>query len=206
MRVLRNRLQMRSPLLNKSSLLTQNSPTVSDRTDRSGFICWNNLWRRGCVPKSKDGVEVGKMNSQTTHRTFSSNAHETTRRLVLCIDDDPTSVLLRKCLLQQAGYDVIGCVTAKVGLRVFSTIEVHAVVVDYSMPELNGVEVAKSMRRLKPEVPIIMLSGHPIPPGDVDSTVDEYVVKGVPPEILLDKIGQLLNRAEQRRTPGLQAA
>ena len=46
------------------------------------------------------------------------------------------------------------------GLEVFSTQPVQAVILDYTMPGMNGGEVANRMRQTKPEIPILLLSAN----------------------------------------------
>jgi two-component SAPR family response regulator len=54
------------------------------------------------------------------------------------------------------------------------------------------------MREIKPDVPIVMLSGHLERPHDIDGNVDAYLVKGINPEALLNEIDRLLRLKEHR--------
>lgn len=81
------------------------------------------------------------------------------RKVVLCIDDGASGLAIRKLMLEEAGYEVATCCNGNQGLELFFTRPVHIVLLDYALPGLNGMEVAKLMREAKPEVPIIMLSG-----------------------------------------------
>jgi len=74
---------------------------------------------------------------------------------------------------------------------------VNIVVLDYAMPGLDGVEIARQMRQIKPDVPIIMFSGYPDPPVDSAAVVDVYIVKGTGPDFLLQTIKQLLERSKR---------
>lgn len=96
-------------------------------------------------------------------------------------------------LLQREGYDVLTASDGAAGLELFAAHPVDLVVLDYSMPELNGAVVAQRMRALKPEVPVIMLSAHFEPPADAAGLVDAYVTKGQNPRVLLKEISQLMN-------------
>lgn len=125
-------------------------------------------------------------------------ASKSTRDLILCIDDEVTNLELRKLLLQRAGHNVLACHSGKAGLSAFESMPVGLVLLDYSMPGLNGAQVAKVMRKTKPHVPILMLSGHPVPPHDVDKLVDLYLVKGGDPRNLLESVQRLLT---QRKDP-----
>ena len=114
------------------------------------------------------------------------------RQIVLCIDDEISGLAIRKLLLEEAGYEVLACRDGETGLRLFSTRPVHLVIIDYAMPGLNGAEVAKTMRCVKPRVPIVMLSGYVEPPPDAKDVSDVYIVKGEHPRVLLDNVRQLI--------------
>ena len=114
-------------------------------------------------------------------------------KLLLCVDDRPTSLEVRRLILERAGYEVLTASDGTAGLELFASRPVDLVVLDYNMPEPNGAAVAKRMRTLKPEVPVIMLSAHFEPPAEVDGLVDAYVTKGENPRVLLDQIRRLVN-------------
>lgn len=95
-------------------------------------------------------------------------------------------------LLEEAGYQVRVCADGEQGLEVFSSTQVDLVILDYSLPALNGAEVAGAMRSLKPGVPIVMVAGHPECPHDVDGQVDVYMAKSSGAKELLKEIERLL--------------
>ena len=77
-------------------------------------------------------------------------------------------------------------------MEIFSAMPVRAVVLDYAMPGLDGMRVAEVMKQVKPDVPIIMLSGYPEPPEGYAARVEAYIVKSEGPDVLLSTIHQLL--------------
>ncbi len=112
--------------------------------------------------------------------------------LVLCVDDEPLGLQVRKILLERAGYRVLTAQDGPIGLSLFDKEPVEVVVLDYSMPGMDGGEVATRMRQIKPKVPILLLSAYVGLPSDVTSLVDLYMTKGEGPELLLQKLGSLL--------------
>lgn len=112
--------------------------------------------------------------------------------LVLCVDDEIIGLKVRKILLERAGYRVLTALDGAAGLEVFASEPVEVVVLDYSMPGMNGGEVAQKMRQSKPHVPILLLSAYVGLPADVLSHVDTYMTKGEGPPVLLQKLGSLL--------------
>lgn len=112
--------------------------------------------------------------------------------LVLCVDDELIGLKVRKILLERAGYRVLTAHDGSAGLELFSNEPVEAVVLDYSMPGMNGGEVASRMRQVKPDIPILLLSAYIGLPSEVLSTVDMYMTKGEGPPVLLQKLSSLL--------------
>ena len=132
----------------------------------------------------------------SSHRTVTPSPPEPharySRQIVLCIDDEISGLAIRKLLLEEAGYGVLAFADGETALRLFSTRPVYLVITDYAMPGLNGAEVAKTMRCVKPHVPIVMFSGYVEPPKDAKDVADVYIVKGEHPRILLDNVHQLI--------------
>jgi CheY-like chemotaxis protein len=112
-------------------------------------------------------------------------------RLVLCIDDHRQGLHARRLILQSAGYDVITASSGRIGLRLLQRHPVKLVILDYSMPEMNGEAVAREIRRTHPEVPIVMLSGQVDIPKRASSAVDALVAKGQSPAVLLGQLTAL---------------
>jgi CheY-like chemotaxis protein len=112
--------------------------------------------------------------------------------LVLCVDDELVGLQVRKILLERAGYRVLTASDGPSGLEIFSAEPVEAVVLDYSMPGMDGGEVAVRMRQTKPQVPILLLSAYMGLSAEVISLVDLYMTKGEGAPILLEKLGSLL--------------
>jgi CheY-like chemotaxis protein len=115
--------------------------------------------------------------------------------LVLCVDDETVGLLVRKALLEKAGYRVLTAPDGPTGLQIFDQHPVEAVILDYSMPGMHGGEVALRMRETKPEVPILLLSAYTSLPSEVLERVDYYMTKGEGPPVLLNKLTQMLSRA-----------
>ena len=112
--------------------------------------------------------------------------------LVLCVDDEAVGLRIRKILLERAGYKVLTASDGNSGLEVFAANPVEAVVLDYSMPGMHGGEVARRMREVKPQVPILLLSAYVGLPPEVRSLVDVYMTKGEGAPALLKRLRTLL--------------
>lgn len=112
--------------------------------------------------------------------------------LVLCVDDELVGLKVRKILLERAGYQVLTASDGPSGLEIFAAEPVEAVVLDYSMPGMDGGEVAARMRQTKPQVPILLLSAYMGLSPEVTSVVDLHMTKGEGAPILLKKLSSLL--------------
>jgi CheY-like chemotaxis protein len=113
---------------------------------------------------------------------------------ILCIDDHWNGLIGRKMLLEQSGYEVLEATGGDEGLKLFRSHAVDAVVVDYQMPGMNGDVVAAKMKRINAHVPIMLLSAYgPLPKSKLKS-VDSFVSKSQPPNILLSSLHDLLGR------------
>jgi CheY-like chemotaxis protein len=112
---------------------------------------------------------------------------------ILCIDDEPKGLLVRKMLLESHGYEVITAATGREGLALFASHAVRAVVLDYAMPEMNGDEVAAALKRLDPAVKIVLYSAYVDLPEEALRWVDAYAIKGDHPKTLIAAVQQLLS-------------
>jgi len=117
------------------------------------------------------------------------------RRLVLCIDDEVVGLQVRKIILERAGYTVLTAPDGPSGLEIFAEQPIEAVVLDYSMPGMDGGQVAAAMRTQKPTVPILLLSAYVALSPEVTSNVDLYMTKGEGAPVLLEKLNGLLSGA-----------
>jgi len=119
-------------------------------------------------------------------------------RRVLVVDDDDDIRLLLEELLRGAGYAVETAQDGRLALRVFHENPTDIVVLDLSMPELDGFETLERLRDLS-DVPVILLTARS---GEIDKVrgfragADDYVVKPFGRQELLARIEALL-----RRTP-----
>jgi CheY-like chemotaxis protein len=111
--------------------------------------------------------------------------------VVLCIDDNQDVLDCEKAFLESFGYTVLTAPSGGKALELASIHSVDVVIVDYFMPEMNGGEVAIEMRRLRPQAPIIMLSGEVDIPEQALKWVDAFVAKDRLASQLLPTIAQL---------------
>ena len=111
--------------------------------------------------------------------------------VLLCIDDDEDMLECEKSFLESFGYSVLTAASGGKGLELASKHSVDVVILDYFMPEMNGHAVAIEMRQLRPQAPIIMLSGAVDIPEQALKWVDAFIAKDCLASQLLPVIAQL---------------
>jgi len=112
-------------------------------------------------------------------------------KTILCIDDDDGVLSYHRALLERRGYEVLTATSAREGLQLAEVCPVAAVVVDYHMPEMNGHEVATKIKRVRPQVPIVMVSSDDAVPEQALDAVDAFVSKNEVARCLLSVLNRV---------------
>src|SRR6516165_809908 len=97
---------------------------------------------------------------------------------ILCIDDEEPPLLVRRRVLEKAGYRVFTALTGKEGIEIFRKQPIDLAIVDYWMADMDGLDVAAELKRLRPKTPIIMLSGYASILDEGLGKVDLWLRKG----------------------------
>jgi CheY-like chemotaxis protein len=107
------------------------------------------------------------------------------------VDDEQNPLILRKMVLERAGYTVILATSAADALLILSSRDVDLVLSDQLMPGMVGTELARKVKQDNPNLPVIVLSGvNEIPPDA--ASADLFLSKLEGPERLCDKISSVL--------------
>ena len=126
-------------------------------------------------------------------------------KVILCVDDEAKGLSVRKILLESQGYRVFSAENGQDALVLFTSEDLDLVILDYAMPGMNGDVVAKKMKELKSDLPIIMLSAYVDLPKETLALVDKSLTKGEVPKVLLDAIRQLLDDRHELRSSAISA-
>jgi len=78
---------------------------------------------------------------------------------VLIIDDDPLIREYLRFMLARGGYDVVTLPHGENAADLCAQVQFHAVVTDLFMPNSDGIETVKAVRRVAPALPIIVVTG-----------------------------------------------
>jgi len=116
---------------------------------------------------------------------------------VLVIEDDPKLSRLLTRVLQEEGYVVDCCVSGEAGLRQAASGLYDIVVLDWMLPDVDGLSVCRRLRELGSTLPILMLTARAELSERVmalDTGADDYVIKPFEIEELVARIRALLRR------------
>lgn len=118
--------------------------------------------------------------------------------LVLVVDDEPSIVQLSKLYLERDGYRVIETGDGKTALEMIWHERPALVLLDIMLPEVDGLEVCRTLRAEKNQVPVIMVSARD---EDLDKILglelgaDDYLTKPFNPRELVARVKALLRRS-----------
>ncbi len=126
---------------------------------------------------------------------------------ILVVDDEPEAVELVEFNLQQAGYAVSTAADGAEALAQARKLQPNLIVLDLMLPELDGLEVCKVLRRdpATASIPIIMLTAKAT---EIDRVLglelgaDDYLTKPFSPRELVLRIRRVLQRSEPPAVAG----
>lgn len=118
-------------------------------------------------------------------------------RKILVIDDEPKIVEICRDYLKAAGYDVVTAPDGAKGLAAARREKPDLVVLDLMMPEMDGLDVCRNLRR-ESDVPIIMLTAR-VEETDkligLELGADDYITKPFSPRELVARVRTVMRRA-----------
>src|SRR3989440_11302807 len=117
---------------------------------------------------------------------------------ILVVDDEPQIVKLVRDYLEHGGFNVLAAADGPAALRTAATQHPDLVVLDLALPGMDGLDVARSLRR-EGAVPIIMLTART---DESDKLVglelgaDDYLTKPFSPKELVARVRAVLRRGQ----------
>ena len=120
---------------------------------------------------------------------------------ILIIEDEAAirRVLVKILSEENNNYEVFEAEDGLAGMQLIKNEDYDLILCDIKMPKMDGVEVLEATKKIKPEIPMVMISGH----GDLDVAVNtmrigafDYISK--PPDLnrLLNTVRNALDRKE----------
>ena len=119
---------------------------------------------------------------------------------VLVVEDEPSMGKLLRQGLEEENHTVVVATDGLDGLTAAAMNPFDTIILDVMLPSLNGIEVARRLRKAGNQVPIIMLTARDSP-GDVvsglDAGADDYLVKPFAFSVLVARLRAISRRAIQ---------
>jgi len=121
------------------------------------------------------------------------------KRILLAEDDNNLGTLLRN-YLQAKNYDAFLCVNGREALESFKKNEYNLCIIDIMMPEMDGLTLAKEIKKIKPGVQFIFLTAKNLKEDIIEGFItgaDDYITKPFSMEELLYRIEAILRRVTE---------
>jgi CheY-like chemotaxis protein len=132
---------------------------------------------------------------------------------ILVAEDNEVNQMVFTQILAETGYsfEIVG--NGRKALEAFTRLKPLMILMDVSMPEMNGLEATGEIRRVEEElgshVPIVGVTAHALK-GDrercIEAGMDDYLSKPISPKALLEKLQRWLEKdGEARQEAGASA-
>ena len=119
---------------------------------------------------------------------------------VLIVEDDARIANWVKVYFERAGFSAEVAHDGESGLALARSLTPDLIILDLTLPRLDGVELCRILRR-ESDVPIIMLTAREAPPERIiglDSGADDYIVKPFDPDEVIARAAAVLRRVKDR--------
>jgi CheY-like chemotaxis protein len=118
---------------------------------------------------------------------------------ILVVDDEALMVQSIQALLQRIGYEVTGVTSGRDALNIFRARPDAAdlVITDQTMPDLTGIEMAKELSRIRPDIPLILMTGFSETLSSEvseDRGIDAFLMKPVNSSEMATTVRRVLDR------------
>ena len=123
-------------------------------------------------------------------------------KTILLVDDEAGIRRVLGIALSDMGYRVFTAENGLEALKVFKEARPLIVLTDIKMPEMDGIELLRRIKRLNPDTEVILITGH----GDMDLAIKsvkyeatDFVTKPINDEVLEIALNRALERISMRQ-------
>jgi DNA-binding NtrC family response regulator len=108
---------------------------------------------------------------------------------LLCFDDQRIDLRLQQEIFESHGFRVLSAETWTEAKALLSVNDIDVVVLDYRLAQANAIDVAIEIRKDRPRIPIVLLSGFlQEVPEYFKNAVDGFVSKNAPSDAIVDVV------------------
>ncbi|MEJ5329720.1 MAG: sigma-54 dependent transcriptional regulator [Desulfobaccales bacterium] len=114
---------------------------------------------------------------------------------ILVVDDEANYLTVMEALLGEAGYETLTAASGADALKVAAQADLDLVLTDMKMPQMSGIELLSELKRLDPDLPVIIMTAY----GTVEKAVEamkkgafDYILKPFKNEEILVTIAKAL--------------
>jgi two-component system NtrC family response regulator len=114
---------------------------------------------------------------------------------ILVVDDEANYLTVMQALLEEAGYEVLTALSGAEALKAAAQSDLDVVLTDMKMPKMSGIELLDEIKRLYPDIPVIIMTAY----GTVEKAVEamkkgafDYILKPFKNEEILVTIAKAL--------------
>jgi len=142
----------------------QGGQVIIDSEEGKGTTVYVYFAQNPAIIASRESEDKKKLD--TNYKNYKLNK-------ILLVDDDPLVSEVLKAFLQKRNYEVLTAANGRLALDLFKrkSGEISLIITDVRMPEMNGFEFIENIGKIKPDLPILFIS------GEKDAVLDELMKK-----------------------------
>ena len=119
---------------------------------------------------------------------------------ILVIDDEANLRATLSMILRRGGYSVSLAENARSAREMLKVHTFNLVLLDLSLPDMNGIDLLKQIRESHPDLPVLMLTGN----ASLDTAIQairqgarDYMTKPIEPDYILVRVKEILQESQQ---------
>jgi CheY-like chemotaxis protein len=120
---------------------------------------------------------------------------------VFYVDDNPKSRELLTNILEERGFAVIASEDPIAAMKQARTAEFEIALLDYQMPAMMGTQLARELKRIHPNLPVVVISGLAALPANELTSVNVHLGRGTRLDLLLETLEMLTVRGFPEQIP-----
>ena len=117
---------------------------------------------------------------------------------ILLIDDEPAQITSIKSYLKRRNYSVLTASSGEEGISYIDNGNIDLVFTDFRMPDMNGLEVVQNIKKLNPEIPVVVITAFS-DTKDAVTVMKEGAFDYLSKPIDLEELELLVNKAKEHQ-------